>query len=109
MIGEWTDPRLLIDILWRVGTLVGLAWVAVRQRVAATQTEIEAVARDVADQDRRIIRIEERIEAMPTRADMARISERLEGVAVALAGVTASLASMERTVTLLHEHHIGER
>lgn len=69
--------------------------------------------RDMTD---RQTRVEERLQAAPSHADLTRLHERLDAIAAevgrvgeSLAGVAATAKALERSLHLLNEHHLSRR
>lgn len=84
-----------------------------RAELAEAIKSIDTGLRTMAD---RQTRVEERLQAAPSHADLTRLHERLDGIATdvgrvgeSLAGVAATAKALERSLHLLNEYHLSHR
>lgn len=100
-----------------VNGLVGWTAWSIRHRFATTQeVASEREARVAADHalSERVLALEHRQRSAPTHEDLTRIYAKLDGlsdvsasVREAVSALQASVASMQRSVDLLNEHHLN--
>ena len=112
-MSEWTDPKLIVDVLWKAGTLVGFAWLAIQNRIKVNKAAVDGLTEAMGQLTNRVTRVEQRQELAPSHADLeklhARISEiRREQTEIAedVAEITGTLKQINTNMVTFLQYHI---
>ena len=101
------DFGLALDVVWKVGTLVGFAWMYMANRNKATNiriTELEKkFDKSTDDLGERITRVETDMQHAPTHSDLADLHERINTVAQSLNNMVGEMSGMKTTLNLIHQ------
>lgn len=91
------DPKLLLDIVWKVGLVVVGVYTWWSNRDKATKAAIDRV-------EKRVIRVEEDMRHQPTRAELQQLGVRIGDLHADLQELVGSFRGVQRAVDLMHQH-----
>lgn len=101
---NWTAARFFLDVLILLGFIsMGIyTWWTSRNQV--TTAAIAKVNKRVDKNETRINDIEQKLEYLPTHADLGDMHEKVNAVANTMGEVLGEQRAMNRTLSLINEH-----
>lgn len=101
------DIALIIDVAWKLGTLLGFGWMYLASRdkvtngrISSLQTEIE---QKLDTHSERLTGLEKEVEMGPNHGHLARLHQRIDEVAGALKRIEGESSSQTRILNLVYE------
>jgi len=111
---NWDVFKFLLDVVWKVGTVAVLVWMALRQKSAVNSTAIKEVKEEVDLLKTDVTVIKTQLANAPNHDDLKELSHEMRALTAsvskqtaAMSGIVADVGAMKNTVNLLHKHHIG--
>lgn len=108
---NWSD---LLDMVWKVGTLLGFLWLALQQRSKANANVLTEHSGRLDTIDKEIIHIKGKIDAQPTDDDLQRLHDRISTVGKEVhevsnkqSGLTEAVNGLKAGVERLTNHLMG--
>lgn len=102
------DLNLLIDVVWKLGTLMGFGWMYLANRNKVTNARITELKEDIDvkmdEHSDRLARLEQDNKHAPTLEDLGRLHQRIDDVAGAIKHIEGHTAAQTRTLDLIHQH-----
>jgi archaellum component FlaC len=92
------------DIVWRLGTLVGLIWLAVQQRSRGNSVKLERHDERLDGIDKELIRMNGKLDSQPKHDDLQLIHNRISGLKEAISELTAA---QKATVTSINSLNVS--
>lgn len=107
---EWS---LVVDVVWKVGTLIGFAWMYLANRDKVTNTRISKLETDLDgkldDHGNRITHLETLSSHAPTHTDLGQLHARINEVTSSLKRIEGESAAQTRILNLVYESLIDRR
>lgn len=107
------DFGLVVDIVWKVGTLLGFGWMYLANRDKVTNARISKLEGDLDDKlddhGNRITSLETQQRQAPTHTDLASLHTRINEVAGSLKRIEGESAAQTRILNLVYESLIDRR
>ncbi len=101
------DLSLVIDIVWKLGTLLGFGWMYLASRDKVTNGRISTLQEEIdkkldvhAD---RLTSLEKGVEMSPNHDHLAQLHQRINEVAGALKRIEGESSSQTRILNLVYE------
>ena len=107
------DFSLIIDVVWKVGTLLGFGWMYLSNRDKVTNTRISKLEADLDgkldDHGNRITSLETTQSYAPTHTDLDGLHTRINEVTSSLKRIEGESAAQTRILNLVYESLIDRR
>lgn len=105
------DIGLIVDVAWKVGTLIGFAWMYIANRDKVTNTRISKLETDIDmmldTHSNRLTGLEVEAKRAPTHADLAQLHSRINEIGSSLKRLEGEGAAQTRILTLVYESLIN--
>lgn len=107
------EISLVVDIVWKVGTLIGFGWMYIANRDKATNTRISKLEADIetmlSSHSNRLTSLEVGNKGAPTHGDLAQIHTRINELTSTLKRIEGEGAAQTRILNLVYESLIDRR
>lgn len=111
----WVEAQVWIDVGWKIGTVIALVWLAIKQQVGDGRRLIGDLDSRVDGHADRLVRVEEALKRAPSHDDLQLIHERISkgndlthAVQAQVAGVAGTMEVVLRKLELLDRTHYQE-
>jgi len=118
------DLSLIVDVVWKLGTLIGFGWMYIANRNKVTNARIGQLETEFGEKmdthGNRLSRLEQDVQHSPTHDDLGKLYERMNGlehrlgdridsVNGAIKRIEGENASQTRILNLVYESLIDRR
>lgn len=111
------DASFWLDLIYKVGTVGVLLWLAIAQRAAANKAEIDRVERTtgtaITGLENRVTHLEARAESGPTHDDLQKIHDRISkgndltsSLRADVSRLNEGMDNVKRALDLLNRTHM---
>jgi hypothetical protein len=107
------DIALAVDVIWKVGTLIGFGWMYLANRDKVTNTRISKLEQDIDimldSHSNRLTSLEVEAKRAPGHGDLAEIHSRINDLTGTLKRIEGEGAAQTRILNLVYESLIDRR
>lgn len=101
------DLGLLVDVVWKVGTLMGFGWMYLANRDKVTNGRISTLQEEIDKKldihAERLTSLEKEVEMGPNHEHLSRLHGRIDDLAGALKRIEGESSSQTRILNLVYE------
>lgn len=112
-MSDWSDPKLLVDVAWKVGTLGGFVWLGIQNRIKANKHALAQLHDDLGGLGTRLTKVEEKQRLAPSHDDLEKLHDRISQVrneqskvARDISTIGSEVTGIAKNVDLLLQYHL---